>query len=126
MPEDTPPASPPPRRSPRRKRPPAADASARPDDRAESAREQPHAKTKKTATGAGATGSSRERGTEAGSRLDAQREPDEGVFDEVVDYGNAVRDLDRMASRNPRTAMLGALAVGFLIGFGVGILAAGD
>ncbi|MEP6800930.1 MAG: hypothetical protein ABJC07_03265 [Acidobacteriota bacterium] len=50
--------------------------------------------------------------------------PEALLFDELVDYGTTARDLDRLASRNPRTAVLGGLAVGFLIGFGAGILTA--
>ncbi|MCA1581503.1 MAG: hypothetical protein LC796_08950 [Acidobacteria bacterium] len=64
--------------------------------------------------------------TEAAFMNDAEGEPVERAFDERLTSASSVRDLERLASENPRTAVMGALAVGFLIGFGVGFLAARD
>ncbi len=62
--------------------------------------------------------------SEAGSRDEVGMEPDARALEELLASSASVRDLERLASDNPRTAVFGALAAGFLIGFGVGLLAA--
>ncbi|MEP6769093.1 MAG: hypothetical protein ABJC61_10515 [Acidobacteriota bacterium] len=60
------------------------------------------------------------------SRNDTAAQSGERAFDELLASATSVRDLERLASDNPRTAVIGALAVGFVIGFGVGLLASKD
>ncbi len=125
MPEDTSPDSPT-RPAPRRRAPRRKPAAATPDrEGAETPREPENAKT---ATSPGVPESSRAAAArvEEPSRPNPRREQNDRVFDELVDYGSPARDLNRLASRNPGRALLGALAVGFMVGFGVGILAARD
>ncbi len=62
----------------------------------------------------------------AGSINDVEMEADERELEELLASASSLRDLERLASDNPRTAVIGAVAVGFLIGFGVGLLAAKD
>ena len=48
------------------------------------------------------------------------------AFDRIVADDGFARDFDRLASDNPRSAVLTALAVGVAIGFVAGILMARD
>ena len=48
------------------------------------------------------------------------------VFDHLIHDDGFVRDFDRLASENPKSAVLTALAVGVAIGFVAGILLARD
>ncbi len=136
MPEDPTPLAPSRPRTPQRKltpspKPSSPPESVRPEEEIGSARKlhPPKAKLKsRTARQIRAAQAPRDPGgeVERASGRDVDATPEERLFDELVDYGNVARDLDRMASRNPRTAVLGGLAIGFLIGFGAGLLAARD
>ena len=48
------------------------------------------------------------------------------VFDRLLDDDGFVRDFDRLASNNPKSAVLTALAVGVAIGFVAGLLLSRD
>jgi hypothetical protein len=48
------------------------------------------------------------------------------VFDHLLDDDGFVRDFDRLASNNPKSAVLTALAVGVAIGFVAGMLLSRD
>ncbi len=61
---------------------------------------------------------------EAASQPGGRIGPEPRLYDELVDYGDPLRDLDRLVWRNPRTAVLVAISFGAVIGFGLGIFAA--
>ncbi|MEO8191657.1 MAG: hypothetical protein ABI682_15090 [Acidobacteriota bacterium] len=130
MPEDRSSDSPdsPTRPAPRRRSPRRKPAASTPDR--EAAATPRELEAVKTALSPGVPESSRAtaggRSVEEPSRPDPRSEQNDRVFDELVDYGSPARDLNRLASRNPGRALLGALAVGFVVGFGVGVLVARD